>query len=100
MNQFMVECINRALEFKSGECFDNTPIPFCSLHTKIADDDTKTYTLEFSSLSDWNYTKSVPLEKMEYDYVVNTIKTQLVEYMKEWAEHLIETEMLEESEES
>lgn len=99
MNQEMMDCINRAMEIKSGECYGNTPIPFCSLHTKVADDGTKTHSLEFSGLSDWNYTKSVPLERMDYNYVVNTMRLELVVFMQEWAKHLIETELLVESEE-
>lgn len=100
MNQEMMDCINGALEFKGhGECYGNTPIPFCSLHTKVADDGTKTYSLEFSGLSDWNYTKSVPLERLDYNYVVNIMRLELVVFMQEWAVHLMQTELLVESEE-
>ena len=81
-----------------GCCYTNTPIPFCSIHSQRTDDGVKTYSLEFSGLPDWNYTKSVPLEKMEFNYIANTIMLEFRVYMQEYAEHLIETKMLESEE--
>ena len=96
VNKEMTDCINRALEFKNyGACSTNTPIPFCSVFSTHAYDGTKVYSLEFSGLPDWEYTKSVPLEKMEFNYIANTIMLELKMYMQEYAEYLIETEMLE-----
>lgn len=99
-NRMMMDCINRALKVKNrGESFINTLIPFCSIHVKVANDYTKTYELLFSGLADWDYEMSVPLERMDYDYVVDAIKKYLVIFMKEWAEKLIKRELLEEEEE-
>jgi len=96
VNKEMTDCINRALEFKNyGACFTNTPIPFCSVLSTYADDGTKIYSLEFSGLPSWDYRKSVPLEKMEFNYIANSMMLELKVYMQEYAEYLIETEMLE-----
>lgn len=95
-NQEMVDCINRALDFKNhGEQYLGTPIPFCSLHTKISDNNVKTYELHFSGLTDWNYEMNIHLERMDYEYVMNTLKINLVMFMEKWAKHLIKTELKE-----
>ena len=98
----MADSINGALGFTRdnyGCCYTKTPISLCSIHAHLADDGTKTYSLEFGGLPD-DYRKSVPLEKMEFNYIANTIQLQLKVFLQEYAEHLIVTEMLEESEES
>lgn len=95
VSEEMTDCINRVLEFKNyGACFTNTPIPFCSVLSTHADDGTKIYSLEFSGLPNWDYRKSVPLEKMEFNYVVDKIMWGLKVYMLEYADYLIKTEML------
>lgn len=38
-------------------------------------------------------------ERMDYNYVANTMRLELVTFMEEWAKNLIETELLVESEE-
>lgn len=94
----MADSINGALGFtreNCGCCYTKTSIPFCSIHAHLADDGTKTYSLEFSGLPD-GYKKSVPLEKMEFNYIANTMQLQLKVYLQEYADYLIETEMLEE----
>ena len=100
INKEMMDCINRASNIKHhGEAFTSTPIPFCSIHTVVADDDSVSHSLEFCGLSDWNYTKSVPLERMDCNYVINTMRLELVTFMEEWAVYLMQTEVLVESEE-
>lgn len=96
----LADSINGALGFTRdnyGCCYTNTPIPFCNIRSHRTDDGVKTYSLEFSGLPD-DYRKSVPLEKMEFNYIANTMMWGLNVYMQEYAEHLIETEVLEESE--
>lgn len=96
-NQEMVDCINSALDFKNhGEQYLVTPIPFCSLHTKISGNNAKTYELHFSGLTDWNYKMRIKLERMDYDYVMNTLKINLLLFMVKWANHLIKTKLKEE----
>ena len=97
----LADSINGALGFTRdnyGCCYTNTPIPFCSIHSQRTDEGVKTYSLEFSGLPDWNYTKSVPLEKMEFNYIANTIMLEFRVYMQEYADYLIETEVLESEE--
>lgn len=97
VNQELLDCINRVLQFNScGECYSNTPISFCTIHTKVIDHNHKEYELIFDGLLN-DYDMKVPLEQMDYKYVLDSIKKNLKIFMENYAEHLIKTE-LEESE--
>lgn len=92
-NQMLLDSIDRALGFSgSGECFITLPIPFCELHVKVTDEK-KHYELYFYGLIDWDYEMKVPLEKMDYDYILGSIKKNLKIFMQNYAEYLIKTEL-------
>ncbi|MCI5901408.1 MAG: hypothetical protein SOY73_00005 [Blautia sp.] len=92
-NHMLLDSINRALRFNgSGECFIILPIPFCELHVKVTEK-IKIYELYFYGLIDWGYEMKVPLEKIDYDYILDSIEKNLKIFMQNYAEYLIKTEL-------
>lgn len=92
-NQMLLDSIDRALRVSgSGECFITLSIPFCELHVKVTDK-VKTYELYFYGFIDWDYEMKVPLEKMDYDYILDSIEKNLKIFMQNYAEYLINMEL-------